>query len=141
MQHDWLEYVAGFSGLVGAALAAVAIVYAAWQSSETKQQLVRERRIEFELGLLAEIRRQMSITDFQHLAGYVGALITDPDDETDLATLRSAIGVKGGPKGEARRAQIEAEESSSPSAYGSVGALKRVAEAEIDAAISRRLQE
>jgi hypothetical protein len=141
VQHDWLDYVAAFSGLIGAALAAVAIAYAARQSAEAKRQLVRERRIEFELGLLAEIRRQMSMTDLQHLAGYVGALITDPEDETDLPTLRAAIGVKGGPRGEARQAQIEAQESYQPSVYGSMGVIKREAEAEVDAAISRRLRE
>lgn len=137
--RDWLDYVGSLSGLVGALLAAVAIAYAAWQAAQSKRDLIRERRLEFELGLLAEIRRQMSITQLQHLSGYVGALIVDQADETDIPVLRAALGVKSGPEGERRRDELAAEESS-----GRGDRFSRwleEAQREVDAAIQRRIEE
>lgn len=136
LTRDWLDYVSAFSGLVGALLAAVAIGYAAWQASRSKRDLIRERRLEFELGLLAEMRRQMSITQLQHLSGYVGALIVDPSDETDIPVLRAALGVKSGPKGARRRDELA-------HANGSGDRFSRwlvEAESEIDTAIQRRIE-
>lgn len=136
--RDGLDYLSAYSGLAGAMLAGIAIVYAAWQNSKTKRDLIRERRLEFELGLLAEIRRQMSVTQFQHLAGYVGALVTNPSDEADLALLRAAIGVKSGPIGRARRDEV-AKDARTRGADRQAEWLLAAA-AEVDAAIQRRLE-
>lgn len=135
--RDWLDYVGAFSGLVGALLAAAAIGYAAWQAARSKRDLIRERRLEFELGLLAEIRRQMSITQLQHLSGFVGALIVDPGDETDIPLLRAAIGVKSGPKGTRRRDELA--ESNGPGDRFSRWLTE--ATVEVDDAIQRRIEE
>jgi hypothetical protein len=137
--RDWLDYLSAWSGLIGAALAALAIIYAAWQSVQTREDLVRERRLEFELGLLAKIRRQMSVTQFQHLSGYVGALIADSKDETDVPVLRAVIGTKPGPEGRRRKDRI-AEDARSRLVEAHVEWLKEAA-AEVDAAIQRRLKE
>jgi hypothetical protein len=83
----WLDYVGAFSGVLGALLAALAIWYSFTQAAKAKRDLIRERRTEFELSLLAEIRRQMATTKFAHLAGYVGALVGDPGDETDIPAI------------------------------------------------------
>jgi len=136
--RDWLDYVSAFSGLVGALLAAVAIIYAAKQSTQAKQDLVRERRLEFELSLLAEIRRQLSSTQFQHLSGYVGALITDASDESDIPVVRAVVGTKSGPIGGRLKDQIR-EDAKNRSADVQSEWLKAAAE-EIDAAIQRRLE-
>jgi hypothetical protein len=134
--RDLLDYVADFSGLAGALLAAFAIWYASRQSSQSKRDLIRERRLEFELGLLVEIRSQMAITGLAHLSGYVGALIIDPSDETDLPLLRAAIGMKPGPEGE--RQLLALGQQGSPAQQ-----RMRVekAEAEVDASIQRRIEE
>jgi hypothetical protein len=136
--RDWLDYVSAFSGLVGALLAAVAIIYAARQSAQAKRDLVRERRLEFELGLLAEIRRQLSITQFQHLSGYVGALIVDGTDETDIPLVRAVVGTKSGPEG--RRLRDQVREDAKKRSAGEQSDLLKAAAGEIDAAIQRRLQ-
>lgn len=135
--RDWLDYVSAFSGLVGALLAAVAILYAARLSAQAKRDLSRERRLEFELELLAEIRRQMSITKFQHLAGYVGALIRDAHEETDLAVLRAIVGTKSGPQGRQNRDDIR--DHAKAQSQDVQSEWLKVAAAEIDAAIDRRL--
>lgn len=137
--RDWFDWVGALSGLVGALFAAYAIYYASRQSTEAKRDLIRERRAEFELGLLAEIRRQMSITQFQHLAGYVGALIADSADETDLPALRAAIGVKSGPNGRRYVANVRAEAKGER--QDAQQQLLRTAQIEVDDAIQRRLKE
>lgn len=134
--RDWLDHVTIWSGAVGALLAAFAIGYAAWQSVQTKTDLVRERRLEFELGLLAEIRRQMSITQFQHLSGYVGALVRDTQDETDIPVLRALVGTKAGPNGRRRRDEI-ADAARGRAADPQADWLQCAAK-EVDAAIQRR---
>jgi hypothetical protein len=136
--RDWLDYVSAWSGLAGALLAGAAIAYAAWQAAQSKKDLVRERRLEFELGLLAELRTQMSITQFQHVSGYVGALVRSSDDETDLPVLRAVVGVKSGPRGN----QLKRDSSAAAKERGvdPHGELLKVAVGEIDAAIERRLR-
>lgn len=137
--RDWLDYVGAFSGFLGALLAAVAILYAARQSAQVKRDLIHERRMEFELGLLADLRHQMSITELQHVAGYVGALIVDRNDESDLPLLRAAIGVKAGPEGKRRFAELQARASGSRGS--SRNSVLEMALSEVDAAIERRVNE
>ncbi len=116
----------------------MAIIYAAWQAAQSKRDLIRERRLEFELGLLAEIRRQMSITQLQHLSGYVGALIVDPADETDIPVLRAALGVKDGPEGRRRLESLREEVLDSSSRFDRTLVA---AQDEVDIAIQRRIEE
>ena len=134
--RDLLDYIADFSGLAGAVLAAVAIWYAAWQSARSKRDLIRERRLDFELGLLVEIRSQMATTGLAHLSGYVGALIIQPSNETDLPLLRAAIGVKAGPEG--KRLLLALGQHGSRDQQG---LRVKEAEAEVDASIQRRIEE
>ncbi|MGR0220872.1 hypothetical protein [Agromyces sp. ZXT2-6] len=136
--RDWLDYLSAFSGLIGALLAAGAIAYAAWQTVLAKRDLVRERRLEFELNLLAEMRTQHSITEFQHLAGYVGALITDPSDESDIPIVRAIVGIKSGPLG--RRLKDERREDAKRRGVDVQSEWSRAATDEIDLAIQRRLE-
>ena len=136
--RDWLDYLSAYSGLAGALLAGAAIAYAAWQAAQSKQDLIRERRLDFELRLLAEIRRQMSITHLQHLSGYVGALVVDQNDETDLPLLRAAIGTKAGQLGQARLRAIDSEADT----LNQQRPAARFAAAleEVDQAIQRRIE-
>lgn len=134
--RDLLDYIADFSGLAGALLAALAIWYAAWQSDRSKRDLIRERRLDFELGLLVKIRSQMATMGLAHLSGYVGALIIRPSDETDLPLLRAAIGVKAGPEG--KRLLLALGQGGSLNLQG----LRiKEAELEVDASIQRRIEE
>lgn len=134
----WLDYVGAFSGLLGALLAALAIWYSFRQAAKAKRDLVRERRLEFELTLLAEIRRQIATTRFAHLAGYVGALVADPRDETDIPLLRAVIGIKAGVAGQRKKNDVVANEREGSAEVQS--RLQALAEAEVDTAIQRRLR-
>lgn len=137
--RDWLDYAAAISGVVGVLLAAFAVWYASRQSADAKRDLIRERRLEFELGLLAEIRRQMSVTQLAHLSGYVGALIRNADDEQDLPVLRALIGTKSGPKGIELKRSIVGNEPA-----GSSDVQRRLLDrsiGEVDEAIDRRLNQ
>jgi hypothetical protein len=136
--RDWLDYAVGFSGVVGALLAALAIAYAARSAAQSKRDLIRERRLVFELGLLAEIRRQIGFTQFAHLSGYVGALIRDANDETDLPVLRTAIGTKGGPIGHNLTSNIVGDRPRGSSEAQQL--LLARATQEVDEAIDRRLE-
>lgn len=135
---DWVDYLGVVSGAIGALLAAVAIWYAFRQSAAAKRDLIRERRLEFELGILADLRRQMGVTKLSHISGYVAALVRDPADETDLPLLRSAIGVKPGPRGsELREAVVGGDREGSGEAQSR---LLRAAQVEVDEAIQRRFE-
>lgn len=135
---EWLEYVGTFSGVVGALFAGFAIWYAAWVSAQSRRDLIRERRLEFELNILAEIRRQMSITQLQHLAGHVAALIVDPADETDIPVLRAVLNVKSGPVGRQRRDELA---NGVPGTGDRLSRWLAEAQNEVDAAIQRRIEE
>ena len=135
--RDWLDYLSVFSGVIAALLAAAALAYAGWQTARAKRDLVRERQLEFELGLLAEMRRQMGVTQLQHLSGYVGALIRDPGDETDLPVLRAAIGIKQGPEGVRQKNALIGENRAGSSEAQTL--VLKTAIREVEAAISRRL--
>jgi hypothetical protein len=135
--RDWLDYLGAFSGVIGAVLAAMAIAYAGFQSVAAKRDLIKERQLGFELGLLAELRREMGVTQLRHISGYVGALIRDPAEETDLPVLRAAIGMKQGPEGVCEMNALLARLApGSPEAQTLV--LRRAID-EVDSAISRRL--
>jgi hypothetical protein len=91
VQADWLTYVTAGS-TVGAALLAVAsILYSSHQAKRSQQVLLRERRADFELGLLAELAKQMDLTGLSHINVYVRILaaLAGPDD---LPVLRGHFG-------------------------------------------------
>ncbi|MFI6534171.1 hypothetical protein ACIBHY_17050 [Nonomuraea sp. NPDC050547] len=52
---DWLEYVNAAGTAVAALLAAGAIVQSTINSNKNEKALIRERRIDFELGVLADL--------------------------------------------------------------------------------------
>ncbi|MFC6712448.1 hypothetical protein [Branchiibius cervicis] len=134
--HDWLDYLSGFSGLLGVAIAVYAIYYASQQAEQTRRDVIRERRAEFDLGLLVKLRHQMSLTGEQHISGYVDALIRDPADEEDLPITRAVVQRKAGPLGTAELAKLKG-------AAADVWAAKSIylprMEREVDEAIQRRL--
>ncbi|MBC9733555.1 hypothetical protein [Nocardioides marmotae] len=136
--NDWVDYLGAFSGIIGAVLAALAIFLALHQSASARRDLIQERRLEFELRLLAEIRDQMSTTGLAHLSGYVGALVPNPSDETDLPLLRASIGVKAGPQGQAAKKALVGGEREGSSEVQS--RLLSQAAQEVDDAIQRRLE-
>lgn len=136
-RHDLLDYLSGLSGVVGVLIALSAFIYSLVQSDRTNRRAIQERRTEFELGLLAEIRRQMSITGLQHLAGYVGALITDPENKADIPVLRAAVGTKATESGRIERDRIS--DTARGTGVDPRQALISHAEAEVDSAIQRRL--
>ncbi|MFI6832802.1 hypothetical protein ACIBG5_37205 [Kribbella sp. NPDC050241] len=135
--NDWVDFLGAFSGVIGALLAAAAIWYAFRQSAAAKRDLIRERRLEFELGLLAQLRHQMSITRFGHISGYVGALVRDSANETDLPLIRAVVGIKAGPKGAAIKADIVGDEPAIASEVQE--RLLARGYKEVDEAIQRRL--
>jgi hypothetical protein len=136
--RDWIDYLSAFSGIAGIVLAITALCYSIWQSNQTKQDAIRERRVEFELGLLAEIRRQMAATGFSHLAGFVGALVVDPSNETDIPMTRAKVGVKATAEGQRMLIDL-VNRTKNASALPEL-ALQTAMEAEVDAAIQSRLE-
>lgn len=143
VQADWLTYATAAATVLAALLALVAIVYSGRLSRRAEADLRRERRLDFELGVLADLSYQFSITGRQHISGYMLALIHEGNTE-DLLVLRAIMGVLPTPEGQARLAEIAAEvrerESNSVDARFAIGneqdaEIRR----EIAAAIARRV--
>ncbi|MBT9608151.1 hypothetical protein [Microbacterium sp.] len=63
-------------------------------ATAARKAVARERRLAFELALLAEIYDQWTITGTQHIRGHISALIVDPTSEKDIPLLRVATGTK-----------------------------------------------
>jgi hypothetical protein len=139
VENDAWIYVTDICVAISAGLAAYAIWYTGHWARRTERSAEKaaenatrvsafERRMDFELGLLAGMSQQYNTTfDARHVTGYVQALIRDPADETELLSLREATGVQ---TNAATKAADDAAILASPPA---------AIQAEISAAIQRRL--
>lgn len=123
--------VIGFVTLVALLVALAQVRQARADATAARQAIARERRLSFELALLADIYDQWATSGPQHLSGHISALIIDAKDDSDIPLLRVATGTKS-PYGDNRlliKYPRGSEEFSS--------AVTR----ELDRAIQRRLQE
>lgn len=91
IQADWLTYATAVATVLAAVLALASVLYSARQARRAERMLLRERRADFELGLLAEMRRQLGVTGTKHLDGYIAALIRPGADDADIPLLRSEL--------------------------------------------------
>ncbi|WP_374459583.1 hypothetical protein [Microbacterium sp.] len=135
MERWWIEVaVNGTVGLVTLAALVVALIqvdHARREAIAARAAIARERRLSFELQLLAQMYDQWGTSGTAHLAGYINALIRDPLDETDLPLLRAATGTKPTERGQRLLAKVR---------RGSDDFKLEVIK-ELDAAIERRLKE
>jgi hypothetical protein len=140
----WLDYISAFSGVLGALFAAGAILYASRQTQSARRDLAHERRMDFELGVLAELSEQFATTGTDHLRGHLLSLIREEHDETDLPTLRALLGVRAGEVGKLQLAALKrlaaAEDPQQYSAFPRSQLVKSMIAREIDDAIVRRLR-
>ena len=100
-----------------------------------------ERRLQYELGVLAEMSRQHGITGLQHLGGYVRSLVRPDSPDEDLPLLRVLEDVfpteLGARESRAIEDQIEGE---GLAARGTRDSRRtRVVGREIEDAIDRRM--
>ena len=138
--------------LAGAALAVIALWYAtraaqraredaadaAW---DARQEAARERRLQYELGVLGEMSRQHGITGMQHLSGYARSLVRTDSPDDELALLRHIEDILPTEVGADRAAVIDEEvDASGPAGRGTRDARRsRVVGREIEDAIDRRM--
>jgi hypothetical protein len=126
--------VNGVIGLVTVAALVVALVqvrHAREEAAAARVAVATERRLTFELQLLAQMYDQWGVSGSAHLAGYINALIRDPADETDLPLLRAATGVKSTKRGHVLLAAMQR----------GTEAFNAEVRSELDLAIERRLKE
>lgn len=136
VQPDWLTYVTALGTLIAAVAAFAAVVFAAHESKRSRQDLLTERRLNFELGLLAEMSRQHAITGSQHLHGHLRALFHDHADASELSVARAATRVHATQQCLVRLREIE---DSAPDRHTAHQAVDAVIGHEIEAAIERRM--
>jgi hypothetical protein len=129
---DWLTYTSVAATVGAAVLALLAILYSGLQARKTQKAMLRERRADFELGLLAEMARQFGITQLQHLSGYVWALIRESSPPQDLPVLRAHFGRYPTQEGQEVRNAIPGDAEGNRQ-------LHELVRVEIEAAIERRL--
>jgi hypothetical protein len=129
---DWTISVVDI--IVGA-LTLAAVCVALWQvgiarreANATRADMVRERRLQWELSVLASLYEQWSTTGTAHLRGHISALISDVNDP-DLPLLRATVGVKSPLNAEELRAELPTGSAK----------FKKAVEEEIDAAIRKRV--
>jgi len=148
----WPLYVIAAATVLSAGLAAVAVWYAtraaqraredaadaAW---EAREEAARERRLQYELGVLGEMSRQHGITGLLHLGGYARSLIRPDSPDDELALLRTIEDIFPTEVGAAKAAAIEEEvDASGPAGRGTRDARRsRVVGREIEEAIDRRM--
>lgn len=141
--RDWLDWVSALSGAVGALLAGGAIWYSRVQGVHNQRALVRERRVEFDLELLAKMSEQFDVTDTQHLAGFLRAFVRSDTPDDDLPVTRVVLDVRPTEVGRVRyREIVDAVEGESAGMTGQLAvreALHREVAREIDRAIERRV--
>jgi hypothetical protein len=148
---DWLEWVTACASLVTALLALLAIWYAGRLAQRTREEAAlaaqqaqieaaEERRLQFELSVLAEMSRQHDITGLQHLGGYARSIIRPDSPEDDLPLLRTLEDVHPTELGAAKDRDIEAElDLSGPAGRGTRDLRRlRAVGREIEDAIDRR---
>ena len=147
----WLAWVIAVSVVVSAVLSLLAVRFAtreaqrtreeaAAAAAEAREEAARERRLQYELGVLAEMSKQHGITGLQHLGGYARSLIRADSPEEDLPLLRVLEDVFPTALGEERSREIEEQvEGEGLAARGTRDSRRtRVVGREIEDAIDRR---
>ena len=148
---DWLAWATACASLVTALLALFAVWYAgrlaqrtreeaALAAQEARAEAAQERRLQFELSVLAEMARQHSITGLQHLGGYARSIIRPDSPEEDLPLLRELEGIHPTGLGAAKDREIDAElDLSGPVGRGTRDLRRtRAVGREIEDALDRR---
>jgi len=126
--------VNGVIGLVTLAALVVALIqvrHAREEATAARAAVATERRLTFELQLLAQMYDQWGVTGTAHMAGYVNALIRDTADERDIPLLRAATGAKSTKQGQELLASLRR----------GTEAFNAEIRKELDMAIERRLKE
>jgi hypothetical protein len=110
-------------------------------SQQAREEAAEERRLQYELGVLAEMSRQHGITGLQHLGGYVRSLVRPDSPDEDLPLLRVLEDVFPTPVGEQKSRAIEEQlEGEGLAARGTRDSRRtRVVGREIEDAIDRRM--
>ena len=147
----WPAYLVALCTVVALALAVVALRFAATQAQRTREEAAeqaergrsdaaRDRRLQFELTVLAEMSRQHDITGLQHLHGYTRALIRSDADEQDLPLLRALVDVHPTDAGRAKLKAVDADMEAQGAGVRSNrdGLRSRAVGREIEEAIDRR---
>jgi hypothetical protein len=109
-------------------------------AEQAREEAARERRLQYELGVLAEMSRQHGITGLLHLGGYARSLIRADSPEDDLPLLRVLEDVFPTELGERKHREIEEQvEGEGLAARGTRDSRRaRVVGREIEDAIDRR---
>ena len=148
----WLASVIALAVVVSAVLSLLAVRVAtreaqrtreeaAAAAAEAREEFVRERRLQYELGVLAEMSRQHGITGLQHLGGYARSLVRADSPEEDLPLLRLLEDVFPTELGAEKSREIEEQiEGEGLAARGTRDSRRtRVVGREIEDAIDRRM--
>lgn len=151
MVEDVSTSLAAVAAVVAVLLALYAIRYAARLAQETREEAAlaarearneaaEERRLQFELTVLAEMSRQHGITGLQHLGGPVRSIIRPDSPDEDLPLLRRLEDVHPTELGATKEREIEAALDLSGAAGRGTRDLRRtrVVGREIEDAIDRR---
>jgi len=147
----WLPYALVAVAVLALSLALLAVWYASTQAAAAREQAAeaaqlaredaaRERRLQYELGVLAEMSRQHDITGLQHLGGYTRALVRADAPDDELPLLRTLMDVHPTELGAAKDREIEEQiEGEGLAARGTRDSRRtRVVGREIEDAIDRR---
>ena len=151
LSSGWLPYVLTAVAVLALGLALLAVWYASRQAQLTREQAAQaaleareeaalERRLQYELGVLAEMSRQHDITGLQHLGGYTRALVRADAPDDELPLLRRLMDVHPTELGAAKDREIEEQiEGEGLAARGTRDSRRaRVVGREIEDAIDRR---
>ena len=147
----WLASVVAVAVVLCAVLSLLAVRFATREAQRTREEALsaaqqareeaaRERRLQYELGVLAEMSRQHGITGLLHLGGYARSLIRADSPEEDLPLLRVLEDVFPTELGERKHREIEEQvEGEGLAARGTRDSRRtRVVGREIEDAIDRR---
>ena len=148
----WLAWVIALAVVTCAVLSLLAVRVATREAQRTREEglaaavqareeAARERRLQYELGVLAEMSRQHGITGLLHLGGYARSLVRADSPEEDLPLLRVLEDVFPTELGERKSREIEEQvEGEGLAARGTRDSRRtRVVGREIEDAIDRRM--
>jgi hypothetical protein len=148
----WLAHVLAAAVGVSALLSLLAVRFATREAQRTREaglaaaaqareEAALERRLQYELGVLAEMSRQHGITGLLHLGGYVRSLIRADSPEEDLPLLRVLEDVFPTELGERTSRELEDQVAGEGlAARGTRDSRRaRVVGREIEDAIDRRM--
>lgn len=148
----WLAWLVAAAVVLSAVLSLVAVRVATREAQRTREQALVaaeqaraeaaiERRLQYELGVLAEMSRQHGITGLLHLGGSVRSLVRPDSPEEDLPLLRVLEDVFPTDLGERKHREIEEQvEGEGLAARGTRDSRRaRVVGREIEDAIDRRM--